>query len=108
MKNDLLKAMTVEKQSFKYFHILCAIYIAGMITSLTVSARLLPFHIPFTRFDILLTAGTWTMHVSLENKDCFAWVKSVYPVRNIGDIFSAYECKQGMACSSGNAHCYIS
>ena len=69
MKNDLLRDMTAEKQSFKYFHILCVIYIAGMITSLTVSARLLPFHIPFTRFDILLTAGTWTIPLSFFIQD---------------------------------------
>lgn len=69
MENDLLKQMTNKKQSFKYFHILCSIYVAAMITSLTVSARLLSFHIPFTSFNILLSAGTWIIPISFFIQD---------------------------------------
>lgn len=58
-----------EIQGLKYFHILCIIYIAGMMASLTVSARLFPFHIPLTNFTILLTAGTWTIPLSFFIQD---------------------------------------
>ena len=37
--------------------------------SITVSARLFPFHIPFTNFTILLTAGTWTIPISFFIQD---------------------------------------
>lgn len=56
-------------EHLKYFHILTAIYITGMITSLTVSARLFPFHIPLTNFTILLTGGTWTIPLSFFIQD---------------------------------------
>ncbi len=58
-----------DKQQLKYFFILSAIYIAGMMTSLTVSARLFPFHIPMTDITILLTGGTWTIPISFFIQD---------------------------------------
>lgn len=68
-RKELINEITAEIQGLKYFHILSAIYIAGMITSITVSARLFPFHIPLTNFTILLTAGTWTIPVSFFIQD---------------------------------------
>ncbi len=50
-----------ENQNLKYFHILSGLYLLGLLTSLTVSSRLFPFHIPFTGLDIYLTGGTWTI-----------------------------------------------
>lgn len=59
--NNLLREMAYEKQNLKYFHIISGLYVLGILTSLTVSARLIPFHIPIINFDIYLTAGTWTI-----------------------------------------------
>ena len=61
MSNSLLTEITYEKQNLKYFHILSTLYVVGILTSLIVSARLFPFHIPFTAFIIFLTGGTWTI-----------------------------------------------
>lgn len=61
MNQQLLNEIVYEKQNLKYFHILSTLYIVGILTSLTVSARLFPFHIPFTAFIIFLTSGTWTI-----------------------------------------------
>ena len=69
MQQNLLKEITNETQNLKYFHILSAIYIASIITSLTVSARLLPLHIPWTHLTILLTGGTWTIPVTFFIQD---------------------------------------
>jgi uncharacterized PurR-regulated membrane protein YhhQ (DUF165 family) len=68
-EKELLTELTDEKQHLKYFYILAAIYIAGMLTSLTVSARLFDFHIPMTHFTILLTGGTWTIPLSFFIQD---------------------------------------
>ena len=68
-ENKMLNKMLHSGEHLKYFHILTAIYIAGMITSLTVSARLFPFHIPLTNFTILLTGGTWTIPLSFFIQD---------------------------------------
>lgn len=69
LKKELLTEINDNQQHFKYFYILAVIYITGMITSLTVSARLFPFHIPLTSFTILLTGGTWTIPLSFFIQD---------------------------------------
>ncbi|HLB43180.1 MAG TPA: queuosine precursor transporter [Gammaproteobacteria bacterium] len=61
MKENLLNEIIYEKQNLKYFYILSTLYIVGILTSLTVSARLFPFQIPLTSTVILLTGGTWTI-----------------------------------------------
>jgi queuosine precursor transporter len=61
MNNILLNEISYEKQNLKHFHVLSVLYILGILTSLTVSARLFPFEIPFTHLTILLTGGTWTI-----------------------------------------------
>ena len=61
MNTNLLQEITYEQQNLKYFYILSTLYVVGILTSLTVSARLFPFHIPLTSYDILLTGGTWTI-----------------------------------------------
>lgn len=66
---ELLSEITDSKQNLKYFHILSVIYIASIMTSLTMSARLFPFHIPLTSFSILLTGGTWTIPLSFFIQD---------------------------------------
>jgi queuosine precursor transporter len=68
-QKKLITELTNNNQQFKYFYILTAIYIAGMMTSLTVSARLFPFQIPFTHMTILLTGGTWTIPLSFFIQD---------------------------------------
>ncbi|OGT33643.1 MAG: hypothetical protein A3C44_00690 [Gammaproteobacteria bacterium RIFCSPHIGHO2_02_FULL_39_13] len=68
-EQNLLTELTDDHQGLKYFHILAIIYVAGMMTSLTVSARLFPFHIPLTHFTILLTGGTWTIPLSFFIQD---------------------------------------
>ena len=69
LKKELLTEITDQTQHLKYFYILSAIYVAGMMTSLTVSARLFPFHIPMTDFTILLTGGTWTIPLTFFIQD---------------------------------------
>lgn len=69
LHNELLKDFTDNIQKLKHFHILATIYVVSIITSLTVSARLQPFHIPFTHFTIFLTAGTWTIPISFFIQD---------------------------------------
>ncbi len=85
LHNELLNEFTDNTQRFKYFHILASIYVAGIITSLTVSARLLPFHVPFTDITILLTAGTWTIPLSffIQNitTEVYGYSKSVHLVK---------------------------
>lgn len=61
MNEPLLKKILNENQNLKYFHILSVLYLFGIMTSLTVSARLLTIHIPIINSNILLTAGTWTI-----------------------------------------------
>jgi uncharacterized integral membrane protein (TIGR00697 family) len=61
MNNNLLNEIAYEKQSLKHFHVLSVLYILGILTSITVSARLFPFEIPFTHITIFLTGGTWTI-----------------------------------------------
>lgn len=61
MNSGLLNEIILERQNLKHFHVLSSLYILGIITSLTVSARLYPFYIPFTNFEILITGGTWTI-----------------------------------------------
>lgn len=68
-QQELLIEYTNDTQKMGYFHILAVIYVAGIITSLTVSARLIPFHIPMTNATILLTAGTWTIPLSFFIQD---------------------------------------
>ena len=68
-QKNLLKQITHDYRGLKYFHVLAVIYIAAMMTSLTVSARLFPFHIPLTNFTILLTGGTWTIPLSFFIQD---------------------------------------
>ncbi len=69
MKNTLLKEIIEAEQNLKYFYVLSALYITVVLTSLTVSARLLPVHVPFTHFIILLTAGTWTIPLTFFIQD---------------------------------------
>lgn len=61
MSSNLLNEIADEKQNLKHFHVLSVLYILGILTSLTVSARLFPFQIPLTNTTILLTGGTWTI-----------------------------------------------
>ena len=68
-KKTLLSEITDNTQHLQYFYLLAAIYIAGMMTSITVSARLFPFHIPMTHFTVLLTGGTWTIPLSFFIQD---------------------------------------
>jgi len=44
--------------------LLSTVYMACILTSLIVSARLFPFHIPFSDFNIYLTGGTWTIPIT--------------------------------------------
>ena len=59
MEKKLLNKLMHENQNLKYFYILSSFYMLGVLTSLTVSARLFPFHIPFTDYNVLLSGGTW-------------------------------------------------
>jgi uncharacterized integral membrane protein (TIGR00697 family) len=59
MNEQLLNKLIHENQNLNYFYILSTLYMFGILTSLIVSARLLPFHIPFTDHNILLSGGTW-------------------------------------------------
>lgn len=61
MNDTLLNKIIHEKQNLKYLHVLSSLYIFGILTSITVSARLFSFHIPLTDISILLTGGTWTV-----------------------------------------------
>jgi len=61
MNKQLLNKILHENQNLNYFYILSTLYMFGILTSLTVSARLLPFHIPFTDYNILLSGGTWVI-----------------------------------------------
>lgn len=54
----------VSPQPLKYFYILACFYVATMIASLTVSARIMPVTIPFFKYVVFLTAGTWTIPFS--------------------------------------------
>ena len=58
-----------QPQRLKHFHILTAVYVASLFTSLLISARLMPFKIPFTSISILLTGGTWTIPLSFLIQD---------------------------------------
>ena len=69
MNDTLLKEIIDEKQNLKYLYILSSIYIASILTSLTVSARLIPIHLPFSNFEILLTGGTWTIPLTFFIQD---------------------------------------
>ncbi len=69
LNQELIGEFTEKTQGLKYFHVLAVIYIVGIITSLTVSARLIPFHIPFTDVIILLSGGTWTIPLSFFIQD---------------------------------------
>ena len=65
----LLNKIIIDNQNLKYFHILSTIYTVSILTSLTVSARLLPFHIPFANYQILLTGGTWVIPITFFTQD---------------------------------------
>ena len=69
MDKKLLNKLIHENQNLKYFYILSTLNMAGILTSLTVSARLLPFHIPFTDYNILLSGGTWMIPFSFFIQD---------------------------------------
>ncbi len=58
-----------SQQNLNYFYIFSALYVASILTSLTVSARIFPFHIPITNFAIILTAGTWTIPLTFFIQD---------------------------------------
>jgi uncharacterized integral membrane protein (TIGR00697 family) len=79
-EQELLREISYDNQNLKYFHIFSAIYVASVLTSLLVSARLFPFHIPFTNFTILLTGGTWTIPITFFIQDIttevYGFVKS--------------------------------
>ncbi|PIQ43211.1 MAG: hypothetical protein COV52_01720 [Gammaproteobacteria bacterium CG11_big_fil_rev_8_21_14_0_20_46_22] len=94
MEQRLLREVSTDNQNLKYFPILSMIYIAGMMTSLTVSARLLPLHIPMTNFTILLTAGTWTIPLSFFIQDIttevYGYAQSRYLVQITMIILVAY------------------
>lgn len=61
MNEAFLNEISYEKQNLKHFYILSTLYLFGILLSITVSARLFPFHIPLINYDILLTGGTWTI-----------------------------------------------
>jgi uncharacterized integral membrane protein (TIGR00697 family) len=63
------KSIENNKQNLKYFHIFTAVYIASILTSITVSARIFPFTIPLTNFSVLLTGGTWTIPITFFVQD---------------------------------------
>lgn len=94
MPHELIREFTENTQKLQYFHILATIYVAGIITSLTVSARLIPFHIPMTHFTILLTAGTWTIPLSFFIQDIttevYGYAKSRHLVQLTIAILFAY------------------
>lgn len=69
MNKVLLREITEEKQNLKYLYILSALYITSILTSLTVSARLVTFHVPLTHFEIFLTSGTWTIPLTFFIQD---------------------------------------
>jgi uncharacterized integral membrane protein (TIGR00697 family) len=69
MNEKLLKEIINENQNLKYFFILSTFYLSSILMSITVSARLFPFHIPFTNHSILLTGGTWTIPLTFFVQD---------------------------------------
>ena len=68
-QKKLLSTITDKNQNLKYFYILSSIYVAGLIASLTVAARLFPLHVPIVNMTILLTGGTWTIPFSFFIQD---------------------------------------
>lgn len=68
-EKKLLKKISNDGQHLKYFHILAAIYITGLIATLTVSARLFPLHVPMTNFTLLSTGGAWIIPLSFFIQD---------------------------------------
>ncbi len=64
-----LKKIPKENQNLKYFYIFSMIYVASMMMSLTVSARLIPFHLPYSHIELILTAGTWTIPLTFLVQD---------------------------------------
>lgn len=83
MNERLLQEIVDEQQNLKYFFILSTLYLASILTSITVSARLFPFHIPFTSYDILLTGGTWTIPITFLIQDIATEVYGYYKSRQI-------------------------
>lgn len=69
MNDQLLNKIVIKNQNLNYFYILSTIYMASVLTALTVSARLLPFHIPFGNYTILLTGGTWIIPITFFTQD---------------------------------------
>jgi queuosine precursor transporter len=69
MKNEFMKELIEGNQNLNYFHILGLIYLSVMITALTVSARLVYFHIPLTHWTVLVSGGTWIIPFSFFVQD---------------------------------------
>jgi uncharacterized integral membrane protein (TIGR00697 family) len=69
MNEKLLREIIKENQNLNYFYIVSSLYVVSILTSITVSARLFPFHIPFTEFNIFLTGGTWTIPLTFFIQD---------------------------------------
>jgi uncharacterized integral membrane protein (TIGR00697 family) len=65
----LLNKIPKESQNLKYFYIFSMIYVAAMMMSLTVSARLIPFNLPYSHIQLILTAGTWTIPLTFLVQD---------------------------------------
>lgn len=86
MNHELLHEISSQKQNLKYFHVLCCIYIAGLIASITVSARLLPIHIPFTHLSVLVTGGTWIIPISFFIQDITTEVYGYSKSRELAQI----------------------
>jgi len=67
--SSLLEELTESRNGLKFFHVISVCYVANMMMALTVSARLIPFHLPFLDTNILLTAGTWIIPISFFIQD---------------------------------------
>lgn len=96
MNEALLKEIIDEKQNLKYLYVLSSLYIASILTSLTVSARLIPIHLPFANFEILLTGGTWTIPLTFFIQDIttevYGYAKSKQMVLLAIPIIILYIC----------------
>ena len=69
MNRNLINDILINKNSTKYLHILSGFYVAVVLVSLIVSARIFPFHIPLTQHVIFLTGGTWTIPLTFFIQD---------------------------------------
>lgn len=86
MKKEILNEIVYEKQNLKYFYILSLFYFMVMSTSLTLSARLVPVHIPFTDTHILVTGATWIIPLSFLIQDIITEVYGYLKAKRLVQI----------------------